>query len=55
MADFNAVAGHERIIKSLRESIKNDMTSHAYIFCGHAYSLKAEIILMCFMLRLQKQ
>ena len=35
MADFNAVAGHERIIKSLRESIKNDMTSHAYIFCGN--------------------
>ena len=35
MADFNAVAGHERIIKSLRESIKNDMTSHAYVFCGN--------------------
>lgn len=35
MADFNAVVGHERIIKSLRESIKNGMTSHAYIFCGN--------------------
>lgn len=35
MADFNAVVGHERIIKSLRESIKNNMISHAYIFCGN--------------------
>ena len=43
MADFNAVVGHERIIKSLRESIKNNMISHAYIFCGNKGRIYTQI------------
>ena len=35
MSGFDFIAGHMRIIKSLRESIKNNMASHAYIFCGN--------------------
>ena len=34
MADFKDITGHEQIVKSLKESIKNNMVSHAYIFCG---------------------
>lgn len=34
MPDFKDITGHERIIKSLKESIKSNMVSHAYIFCG---------------------
>ena len=35
MPDFYDITGHDQIKRSLRESIKNGMTSHAYIFCGN--------------------
>ena len=34
MPDFKDITGHERIIKSLKESIKSNKVSHAYIFSG---------------------
>ncbi len=34
MASFKDVVGHEQIIEHLRNSLKNNKISHAYIFCG---------------------
>ncbi len=31
---FNDVVGQDVIVKTLQNSIKNDMVSHAYLFCG---------------------
>ena len=35
MNNFFDVAGHGRIVKSLKESIAGGMVSHAYIFYGN--------------------
>lgn len=40
MAGFEQVIGHEQIIDYLENAIKQEKTSHAYIFCGEAGSGK---------------